>query len=396
MWRSKRRERTEATIIRLRPISPWLLLLAMVVIVAFTLPWTFWLYGIAGNEPAQRIEAIKTGLTLAAGVGGFCALLLAFRRQRSTEIIATETQEARDKEYEQRDRAAEASERDAEQRRITELYTKAADQLGSEKAPVRLAGLHALERLAQNTPDQRQTIVDVICAYLRMPYTPPDEQPPAEYAPAEVRTRYENRNQELQVRLTAQRILGTHLKPKAGEAFWAGIYLDLTEARLHRLDLTDCHIQDAQFSGTRFNGNTGFGGTQFGAYAGFIGAQFDRDAIFSRVQFGAYAGFGRAQFDGYAGFDGARFGEDASFGAARFGGVMDFVMARFGERAGFGGARARLDLDHSWPAGWTTRNARTADSEEEGWLYLAPAEGGCEQQPDRDDRSGSRAGTSGA
>jgi len=38
--------------------------------------------------------------------------------------------------------------RDATERRITELYTKAADQLGSEKAPVRLAGLQALQRLA--------------------------------------------------------------------------------------------------------------------------------------------------------------------------------------------------------------------------------------------------------
>jgi hypothetical protein len=130
IWRSKRRQRAEATVIRLRPISPWLLILAVVVIVAVTWPLTAWLYGIAGDDPARQIEAIKTGLTVAAVTGGGFALLLAFRRQRSTEIIATETQEARDKEYEQRNRSADASERDAEQRRITELYTKAADQLG--------------------------------------------------------------------------------------------------------------------------------------------------------------------------------------------------------------------------------------------------------------------------
>jgi len=38
--------------------------------------------------------------------------------------------------------------RDAAERRITELYTKAADQLGSDEAPVPLAGLDAKERLA--------------------------------------------------------------------------------------------------------------------------------------------------------------------------------------------------------------------------------------------------------
>jgi hypothetical protein len=80
--------------------------------------------------------------------------------------------------------------------------------------------------------DQRQTIVDVICAYLRMPYSPPADQPPAEDAPAEAHTRYEQRRQELQVRLTAQRILGAHLRPKARETFWTGIDLDLTGAHL--------------------------------------------------------------------------------------------------------------------------------------------------------------------
>jgi hypothetical protein len=54
---------------------------------------------------------------------------------------------------------AKATERDAREQRITELYTRAVDQLGNEKAPVRLGDLHALERLAQNTPEQRQTIV---------------------------------------------------------------------------------------------------------------------------------------------------------------------------------------------------------------------------------------------
>jgi hypothetical protein len=116
---------------------------------------------------------------------------------------------------------AAATERDAAEQRITELYTCAVDQLGAEKAPVRLGALHALERLAQINPTQRQTIVDVICAYLRMPYTPPDDQPPREDAPKDAHTRHEKRRQELQVRLTAQRILTAHLRPEAAAVFWA-------------------------------------------------------------------------------------------------------------------------------------------------------------------------------
>src|SRR4051794_19623242 len=134
-----------------------MLLLAVVGVAVAGGGLTWWLLSIAAADPnpsaSVQIDAIRTGLSAAVGTGGAFALLLAFRRQRSTEVSAVHTIT------------------DATERRVTELYTKAADQLGSDKAPVRLAGLYALERLAQNNPSQRQTIVNVICSYLQMPYT---------------------------------------------------------------------------------------------------------------------------------------------------------------------------------------------------------------------------------
>ncbi len=165
-------------------------------------------------DPRVQLDAIRTASAITVAAGGAAALLLAARRQRSTEQTLEH----------QRD-VAQATERDAAEQRITELYTRAVDQLGAEKAPVRLGGLHALERLAQKNPTQRQTIVDVICAYLRMPYTPPDDQAPGEDAPEDAHRRYEQRRQELQARLTAQRILSAHLKPKTAEVFWDDIDL---------------------------------------------------------------------------------------------------------------------------------------------------------------------------
>ena len=149
------------------PLSQWMIRVGTVVVLAVAVvvavvSW-FVLRRLYGGQGAQvQLDVIRTAGTLVIGIGGAVALLLTARRQRYTELALVHT------------------DRDATERRITELYTKAADQLGSDKAPVRLAGLYALERLAQNAPDQRQTIGDVICAYLRMPYTPPDEQPPAE------------------------------------------------------------------------------------------------------------------------------------------------------------------------------------------------------------------------
>jgi hypothetical protein len=145
-----------------------------------------------------------------------------------------------------------------EQGQVTDRYTRAVEQLGHEKAPVRLGALYSLEHLAQDNPGYRQTVVDVICAYLRMPYTPPaqtepDAEPEEEVAPP---TNGRDRapqpapgrdpaREELQVRQTAQRLLANHLRlprgpsqdaqllpPSPRRPFWPGISLDLTGAAL--------------------------------------------------------------------------------------------------------------------------------------------------------------------
>ena len=146
--------------------------------------------------------------------------------------------------------------KDATERRVTELSTKAADQLGSDKAPVRLAGLYALERLAQDNPSQRQTIVNVICAYLQMPYAPPGVTPVEPSADAgkssgdgtaakdenratKERERYEKRlqehekrAQEQRVRTTALQILLRHISRIGDETIRWKTVIDLSEANL--------------------------------------------------------------------------------------------------------------------------------------------------------------------
>jgi hypothetical protein len=58
-------------------------------------------------------------------------------------------------------------------RTLNERFATAAGQLGSDKPPaVRLAGVYAMAGLADDWEENRQTCVDVLCAYLRMPYEP--------------------------------------------------------------------------------------------------------------------------------------------------------------------------------------------------------------------------------
>jgi len=217
-------------------LSRWTVATAGAIVVIVAWGATAWLLREASHATdvaATRVEAIKTGLSIGAGTGGVFALLLAFRRQWHQEI------------------AGKVLEHDAIERRVTELYTKAVEQLGSDKAAVRIGGMYALERLAQDNPNHRQTVVNVLCGYLRMPYElvpiasvaktttvlPPWIASGIDSAPAEADSigdpKPSDSAEELEVRLTAQGIITSHLRlpqqdrPEVRSSlFWPDIELD--------------------------------------------------------------------------------------------------------------------------------------------------------------------------
>jgi uncharacterized protein YjbI with pentapeptide repeats len=372
--------RPPATHLRRRPIrvlSGWLVLAGVVIAVLAGVSVTAWLLAEANQATSgraqARIDAIRTGLTAGAGVGGGIALLLAARREWLGERGQAHTED------------------DAAERRITELYTKAADQLGHDKAAVRLAGLYALERLGQSNPDHRQTIVNVLCAYLRMP--PPDaDSGAAAESPEARRSREHDSGGESQVRLTAQRILTEHLlvsDAPFGSTFWRGMDLDLAGATLVDLDLSWCGFGTGTFTRARFVGTTAFdharsqnvsfneaefvGDVSFGnavfSSANFFRARFgdmasfktfESGVLFSGAQFCGAADFTASvlrpfvtkaisfdgvQFDGKADFSEVTFVGAASFDRAGFGEGASFWLAQFGRGGTRAGARARTVVD---------------------------------------------------
>jgi uncharacterized protein YjbI with pentapeptide repeats len=54
-----------------------------------------------------------------------------------------------------------------QEKNVTDLYTKAIEQLGSEKLEVRLGGIYALERIARDSKKDHWTIMEVLTAYVR-------------------------------------------------------------------------------------------------------------------------------------------------------------------------------------------------------------------------------------
>jgi uncharacterized protein YjbI with pentapeptide repeats len=297
------------------------------------------------SNPADRtklkFDALKTSLTVGAGAAGAVALVLAFRRQWLNE------------------RSQSHLEYDAREQRVTNLYTKAADQLGHEKAAVRLAGLYALERVAQDNPEHRQTIVNVICAYLRMPLphretlsNPANDYSEDREPPKEILEARREHDEELHVREAAQTIITKHLKSTTDgtaefDSFWPDVDLDLRKAYLRDFTLDGCSLRGADFSGATFQGGIfvartsfsgtprgkrgpfGIGGADFASSgdASFTHATFGKRAYLGGVDFQGKADFSGATFKGYTNFEGSTFHDGAKFAEARFGNGVSFDSA---------------------------------------------------------------------
>jgi ABC-type transporter Mla subunit MlaD len=90
-------------------------------------------------------------------------------------------------------------------RTLNERFATAAEQLGSDKPAVGLAGVYAMAGLADDWEENRQTCVDVLCAYLRMPFEPD----PGEEASEQQRLAFQAIRQ---VRHTVIRVITAHLK----------------------------------------------------------------------------------------------------------------------------------------------------------------------------------------
>ncbi|MFC4836265.1 pentapeptide repeat-containing protein [Actinomycetospora chibensis] len=347
---------------------------------------------------AVQIDAIRTALTAGVGVGGAVALLLAFRRQRHSEETSILVHQA-----------TLASEADALERRTTELYTSAAEQLGSDKAPVRLAGLYALDRLGQDTASQRQAVVGVLSAYLRMPYEPlrdpysrrlegtslllpqwiekelasrhpPEEVGTAQASPSASEGKEDesarSAREELEVRRTAQHLLGSHFR-KIGHQedlsnYWTEVEnVDLRGADLVDFELRECLVPNVNFAGARFYGHTRFEQSIFTS-ARFENATFEGFVSFSFARFEETPSFAAIKFAGPADFGGALFDTAMMFIQSYFGGSVDcsftksvkeatFIQVWFGGPASFKSfegsvrflrCRAAYDCKHNWPSGW--------------------------------------------
>jgi uncharacterized protein YjbI with pentapeptide repeats len=268
------------------------------------------------------------------------------------------------------ERLAQQSEYDAAERRVTDLFARGVDHLGSEKPAVRLGGLYALERLAAQHREHRQSIVDVVCAYLRMPPPPHSADGP-----------------ERQVRLAAQNVLRRHLAESDPDAYWPDVHLELAGAVLDGFEAADCTFARADFFGAVFRGPTVLAGARFTTRVCLEDVVFEDDVIFDRsewltdarftgVRFGGRADFGDARMAAGTSFAGANFAGEVSFRGTSFAEPAVFDRAVFGADASFSRARFSrgVSFEHArFTAPVSYRNTEFADMAMFRWAYFGDA-----------------------
>ncbi|MGI5330982.1 pentapeptide repeat-containing protein [Actinomadura nitritigenes] len=150
----------------------------------------------------------------------------------------------------------------SQQGQITDRYAKAVEQLGSPQQEVRLGAIYALERLADDSGRDHNTIMDVLAAYVRVHAPAAGTRAPREpvadvQAALTVLVGNDRSRQPRSLDLHGVRIPGAYLASSASnsagrDTYFHGPYLTVTQLRRagwYVADLRGAILEGADLSG---------------------------------------------------------------------------------------------------------------------------------------------------
>ena len=156
-----------------------------------------------------------------------------------------------------------------EQGQVTDRYTKAIEQLGSEKLDVRIGGIYALEHVARDSARDHPTVMEVLTAFVREHSRDARPEPDPGL-----------QGRERSIRPDVQAAVTVIARRNANRDVQ---HIDLSRADLSGADLTDAHLTDATLFGAYLTGATLFRANLTGAWltdAHLTGANFTRARVF--------------------------------------------------------------------------------------------------------------------
>jgi Pentapeptide repeats (8 copies) len=215
------------------------------------LTWALW----AGDR--GLVEIIRVSVLTLGAIGGFGLLWWRTRSVHRQAVAALEQSKTAMLRHESQTQAEQA-------RRITESFTKAIEQLGSDRLTTRLGAVYALERIARESKADHWPVMETLAAYVRerAPWPPRPTAEEAEGLPQENpkpatdiqailtvfgRRRREHENNTSRLDLSSTNLRGAYLEGANLErANLMAAHLEgaiLTRANLKRVKLMDAHLE---------------------------------------------------------------------------------------------------------------------------------------------------------
>ena len=291
---------------------------------------------IAVKSTTTGVGGLRHSILLATG--GLLAILTLGETRRKNDI----DKDKNDKDHRRQVRAGRR-----------ERYTKAVEQLGDEKAPIRMGGVYTLVGLVDEWLEEEnlseservkegQVIINNLCAYVRSPFTLAshyDELSKANPTPKGI---YKGKKEkfyadkatldsEADVRLGIIKEIHDRLQgsDKNTPGAWADFEYDFSGSSFfYPVDLTKSYYKKpVNFSGSTY---------KEGAY--FTGSTYEGRAYFSRSTYEGRAYFSRSTYEGRANFTGSTYEGRANFSRSTYEGWADFSRSTYEGWADFSGS----------------------------------------------------------
>ena len=302
------------------------------------------------NDKSAPVLLAQSNLRLAflyitGGAIAVVGLIETFRKNNNEKLKNDQDKEKNDREHLRQVRA---------DRR--ERYTKAVEQLGDEKSPIRMGGVYTLVGLVdewledesiekyEDRLKEGQVIVNNLCAYIRSPFTLASHYNELSEDAPSLEGIYKDKKEEFyvdkaildseaDVRLSIIKEIHDRIQDpdKNTPGAWSGFEYDFSGSTFfYPIDLTNSYYaKPINFTGSTYQGWADFTDSTYKALAYFGGSTYQAWAYFSRSTYQDVADFSRSTYQGWAYFSRSTYQDVADFGGSTYQGWADFSRSTY-------------------------------------------------------------------
>ena len=289
-----------------------------------------------GNVNSGGAAALRQAILLATG--GLIALIALGETRRKNDNDKLKNDQDKEKNDREHERWVKAERR--------ERYAKAVEQLGDEKAPVRMGGVYTLVGLVDDwleekslSDDERlkegQAIINNLCAYIRSPFTLASYYDELSQASPTSEGIYKDKEEEFyadkavleseaDVRLGIIKEIHDHIQVSRENDWgsWSNFEYNFSgSVFFYPVELTKSYYKKP----------VNFSGSHYYKKVNFSGSTYERDASFSTSNF-------RSTYTGQADFSGSTYKDKTYFSDSTYGGLAAFTGSAYTGETDFSGS----------------------------------------------------------